>query len=122
MNPPNDLQIDHIDGNGLNNQKSNLRVVTHRENHQNRQHKKSSKFPGVSWNKKIKKWNAKIRIGNKSLHLGYFYDEEEASKAYSLALKQFVENKSQTEIERETTFLPKATKQVYLKIKRVTRG
>lgn len=46
----------------------------------------SSQYVGVSFNRKAKKWNAKIKSGEKQVHLGYFDDELEASHAYQLAL------------------------------------
>lgn len=82
MKPPPEMQVDHIDGNGLNNQKSNLRVVTHRQNQQNLHFKKSSKYPGVCWEKKKKKWMASLQISGKSKTLGCFDTEEEAHQAY----------------------------------------
>ena len=82
------FQIDHIDGNGLNNQKSNLRVVTHRQNCQNRHQVKASKFPGVDFCKKRGLWRARILLNKKRLHLGRFTTEIEAYSAYKLALKQ----------------------------------
>ena len=90
MTPPKHLQIDHIDGNGLNNQKSNLRIVTTRQNKQNAHIKTSSKYPGVVWNKVSKKWQANIRIGNQKRYLGLFEKEEDAYAAYLVAEKVLV--------------------------------
>jgi hypothetical protein len=83
--PPQGMQIDHIDGDGLNNQKSNLRFVTPRQNNQNRHHKKRSRFPGV--HRLDGKWSSKIWSNNKRIYLGLFNSEEEAFAAYSNALK-----------------------------------
>lgn len=74
---------DHIDGNGLNNQKHNLRIVTVRENAQNMKNvKTSSQYPGVCFKKSTNKWVAHIYIDGKNKHLGYFEDEYEAYLAY----------------------------------------
>lgn len=83
--------IDHIDGNKLNNQKSNLRFCTRSENNKNvkietnRTMNSSSKYKGVGWYKKYQKWNAKIRSNNIWYNLGYFNDEVEAAKTYDKA-------------------------------------
>ena len=52
MNTPKEMVTDHKDGNGLNNCKSNLRIVTNRQNAQNMRVDKSSKYPGVHWHKR----------------------------------------------------------------------
>lgn len=88
LSPTGKHEIDHIDGNGLNNQKSNLRFVTHRQNLQNRHpDQKLSRFPGVTWCKRDKKWKAQIRFLGKNKHLGNFKDELEAATAYRVACK-----------------------------------
>jgi hypothetical protein len=90
--PLNGLEVDHIDGNGLNNQLGNLRIVTHRQNACNqpdrREGKTTSSFPGVSWKKSNKKWQVRIEINGKLKHLGLFLREEEASKAYERKVKE----------------------------------
>ena len=84
---PSDIQIDHISHDTLDNRKKNLRIVTHRQNHHNLKRKTTSIYPGVSWYKRDKKWQATIRIDGKSVHLGYFTDELEAFQAYCRALE-----------------------------------
>jgi hypothetical protein len=85
--PPIGLMSDHEDGNGLNNLKSNLRFVTNRQNSQNKQNiKKTSKYPGIYWHKKGKKWHARIQINGKTKSLGLFTDEREAFEAYRNAV------------------------------------
>ena len=94
MNPPDDFEIDHKDGNKLNNQRSNLRVSTRSENAKNiRRHKKfSSRFKGVSWSGKDQFWDASITVDGKSIFLGLFSSEIQAARAYNEgALKHFDE-------------------------------
>lgn len=88
MNAQKGLEVDHIDGNGLNNQKSNLRVSTISENRRNRVRKQlnsSSRFKGVSWSLSHKKWVSNIQVNRKKLHLGSFNDEVDAAMVYDYA-------------------------------------
>lgn len=82
LNTPKGLIGDHIDGNGLNNQRSNLRIVTHRQNCQNRHINKTSSFPGVYFNKNKRRWESQLRINGKRKRLGLFTSEQEAFQAY----------------------------------------
>jgi hypothetical protein len=87
MEPAESYEVDHKDGNGLNNQRSNLRVATKGENQRNqRPYKKgSSKYKGVSKNKsKSKPWAAKITVNNVTQLIGTFKTEIEAAQAYDL--------------------------------------
>lgn len=78
--------VDHKDLNKLNNNASNLRIITNRENC-NRKHLKSgSKYTGVYWCKASKKWRATIKINGKNKYLGVYDDEIEASNAYEKEL------------------------------------
>ena len=90
MNPISKINIDHIDGDKLNNCKHNLRIATTSQNGMNR--KKSanctSKFKGVYWNKTEKKWKVTIRSNSKYYHLGYFKSETEAAIAYNNKAKE----------------------------------
>ena len=92
--PLNKKQVDHIDGDGLNNQRSNLKIVTVRGNSQNRRErrigKKSSKYVGVFWHKRIKKWQVSLQLNGKSKHLGYFDDELLANEIYTNAVKNLI--------------------------------
>lgn len=80
---------DHRDGDGLNNQRDNLRVATPQENSFNKRADRtyagkppSSKYKGVHWHKRIEKWGAAIAINKRQKHLGYFDVEEDARDAY----------------------------------------
>lgn len=88
LNPKKDLQVDHVNGNSLDNRKSNLRLVNNRQNAQNRHHSRTSKYPGVSWYKSNKKWASNIEINGKTKHLGYFDNEIDAANAYQKACSQ----------------------------------
>jgi len=90
--PPNGFMTDHEDGDGLRNLRSNLRHVTSRQNSQNRKNiKKTSEYPGVCWQKNIKKWIAQLRINGKYKHLGYFIEERKAFEAYINAVNSIRE-------------------------------
>jgi hypothetical protein len=81
--------VDHKDGNGLNNRRSNLRPATQSQNCKNRSKKKapsSSIYKGVGA-AFHGKWVARIMADYKMHHLGYFDDPIEAAKAYDTAAK-----------------------------------
>ena len=74
-------QVDHIDGNRLNNRIENLREATSKQNNQNRKPTGSSGVKGVVWHKQSKKWVASICVNRKSVHLGSFENIEDAALA-----------------------------------------
>lgn len=84
------LIVDHADGDGLNNQRHNICHVTSRQNAQNKHTQRSSELPGVSWNKRAKKWHAQIVVNGKAKSLGYFTDEYDAYLAYRKAAKKIM--------------------------------
>ena len=90
MDAPKGMHVDHINGNPLDNRKSNLRICTHAENQRNRGANKNntSGYKGVHWSKTTKKWRAEIRHDNKSIHMGYFKTPEEAARAYDKKAKE----------------------------------
>lgn len=75
------MKVDHIDHNGLNNQRGNLRLATSLQNSFNRRTFGKSKYLGVSWHKRTEKWMAYINRYKKMIHLGYFLIEEDAARA-----------------------------------------
>jgi hypothetical protein len=82
--------IDHEDGDGLNNQRSNLRVATHGQNMHNRRPNAghSSSYKGVSWYPNKGKWLARITLDGHRRCLGYFADEVSAALAYDDAARE----------------------------------
>lgn len=78
--------VDHIDGNGLNNKRSNLRVVSWRQNCLNRYDKRAlktwSQYPGVTWDKARGKWKVQALVNGKRIQKR-FTDETLAAKFIS---------------------------------------
>lgn len=83
-------QIDHKDGDRLNNKISNLRECSHSQNIFNAKKAKNNKsgHKGVSWHKEAGKWEAYVCFNNTKKYLGLFDTAEQASKAYLDAVKQ----------------------------------
>ena len=85
------ILIDHINHNGLDNRRANLRFATYGQNAWNSKkgiNRGSSKYKGVSWDKISKKWRAMICNDYKKMHLGFFDDEKAAAKVYNEAAKK----------------------------------
>lgn len=89
LNAPKESEVDHINGDGLDNRRSNLRLATRAQNAANtivrkRHSTKPSRFRGVHWAPRglAGYWVAQIRIEGKFRHLGYCKDEEQAARLY----------------------------------------
>ena len=84
------IEVDHRNRNGLDNQRSNLRVATRIQNAQNVGPRKgnSSGYKGVGWDKSQRKWKAGIRSNGKSKYLGSYNDPVLAAKAYDRAARE----------------------------------
>ncbi len=85
------LQVDHINGNKLDNRLENLRPASHLQNQQNRGAQSDNKtgYKGVSFHKAMGKYLASIRVNGKSIHLGYYTNPLDAALAYDAAARQY---------------------------------
>ena len=90
LKTPKNLFTDHINGNGLDNRKINLRYCTNAQNQWNQlPHKKCvSKYKGVSFRKDISKWQVYIRKNRKITFVGHYKDEFNAAKSYDAKAKE----------------------------------
>lgn len=81
MNPGKNEEVDHINGNRLDNRRENLRICTHQQNMMNRgiQKNNTSGVIGVYYSEKYSKWHARIKVNGKYIHLGYFNNLDEAA-------------------------------------------
>ena len=84
---PKGTHVDHINGDSLDNRRSNLRYATQSQNIANSKPRigGTSRFKGVHWNKRAGRWAAAIKINYKSKYLGLFDTEQEAAEAYRQA-------------------------------------
>lgn len=87
MNAPDDMVVDHINGNTFDTRKSNLRTITHKNNCRNRalNFNNSSGVRGVTWSKKDNKWMVYIMVNYRQKTLGYFDKLEDAAECRKLA-------------------------------------
>lgn len=101
----NDPQIDHEDGNGLNNQKYNLRLCINKQNARNKPKSEfrqfTSQYKGVNWKSKIKRWIAQISCDHNKMHLGCFDTQEEAARAYDRKALELFGEFAKTNFPRE---------------------
>ena len=85
LNAPPNKEVDHKDGNGLNNVRCNLRLATKSQNNTNVPPRGISKYSGVTWSKANKKWRA---CAPRHDFLGYFPTEKTAARAYNQAVQK----------------------------------
>lgn len=84
MNEPVNMLVDHINGNGLDNRKVNLRIADDTINNQN-----NPKAKGYCWNKRNKVYQVAIQANKKKIYLGCYNTEDEARAAYLEAKKKY---------------------------------
>ncbi len=92
LSAPSDMEVDHINGDGLDNRRCNLRLCTKTENRRNKRKQKgnySSSHKGVRWSPERHKWKAQIQVDHKQHVLGCFNTELKAAEAYNEAALRF---------------------------------
>ena len=89
---PDEMFVDHINHNGLDNRKANLRSATRAQNTRNRRKDQKSnfhsKYKGLTWYRRKKRWAVRIIVDGKSKFIGYFDNEIDDAKAYDTAAKK----------------------------------
>ena len=87
-------EIDHVNGNKLDNSISNLRIASREQNNRNvgLRSDNTSGFKGVRWSNPNKKWHANISVAKKRIHLGFFEKKEDAVEAYRKASLKYHKN------------------------------
>jgi hypothetical protein len=89
MSPPPGMEVDHVNGDGLDNRRGNLRICTKSGNQRNQRPQsrpQSSRFKGVHRNGR--NWGAQIKVNGHKMHLGTTRIEEEAARLYDQAARQ----------------------------------
>jgi hypothetical protein len=90
LDAPDGMHVDHINGDGLDNRRRNLRACTAQQNLMNQRPRRSaSGLKGVKWMPKIRKWMARIKVDGRELYLGVFVDRDDAGRAYDAAATQY---------------------------------
>lgn len=107
IDAPSNLQVDHINGDTLDNRKQNLRLCTHRQNQMNRKKSRrknlTSEYKGVYWCKFSRKWYAQICVHKKSVKLSSHDSEIEAALAYNKAAIEYFGEFARLNVIQEPT-------------------
>lgn len=90
LSAPHGISVDHINGDGLDNRRANLRLASLSENNRNQRlaARNTSGFKGVTWHARQQRWQAQIKSGGKCFYLGLFDNRQEAHAAYCDAAKR----------------------------------
>ncbi len=90
---PAGMFVDHINHNGLDNRRANLRPATQAQNARNRRKQQKSnvhsKYKGLTWYKREKRWAVRVMVNRESKFIGYFNNELDAARAYDQAAREY---------------------------------
>jgi hypothetical protein len=101
MKCPDDMQIDHIDGNGLNNQRSNLRICTNLQNCWNMSKRsKICDYKGI-YLRQNGKYRAYIKANGRRVNLGTYVEQEDGARAYDIGALYFFKEFSKTNFPKD---------------------
>lgn len=89
MDAPTGTTIDHVNGECFDNQRSNLRFATQKENTRNKINHRIGSYKGVYWRNDTHRWQAKIMVDGKGIGLGCYQDHQEAARAYDTAARHY---------------------------------
>lgn len=105
MKASREFQVDHINGNKLDNRKTNLRLCSAAQNSMNKSiaSNNTSGYKGVTWRKSRSKWLASIRINTTLIHLGSFDYKEQAALAYDAAARKYFKQFAKLNFDLELT-------------------
>lgn len=108
VNAPKGVDVDHWDGEGLNDRRSNLRIATRSENMVNVPLRSSntSGYVGVSWHRGAAKWRSAIKKNGRQIHLGFFASAEEAARAYDVKARELFREFAQLNFPDEHCLQP----------------
>lgn len=116
LNAPLGKLVDHINRNGLDNRRCNIRVCTPSQNLMNARKRRDclSRYKGVSWNARDQRWQAYIKIDYRQQALGQFRNETEAALAYNEAARElFGEFARLNEIPHKEGSMPSTDELLY---------
>ncbi len=103
LKPEGNKLCDHINGNGLDNRKTNLRPATRAQNGWNRRKnrvKSRSRYKGLAWDSKDKRWEVRISVNGRRIYVGRFQDQTEAARAYDRAARRYHGRYAQVNFKR----------------------
>lgn len=103
LNAPADMVVDHVNGNRLDNRRSNIRLATHSQNNVNadRPAHNTSGYKGVSWSKVAGRWEAYVTVNRKKKYLGLFLTAEAAAKEYNRVMSDIFGDRVKLNVIRE---------------------
>lgn len=101
-------EVDHIDGNGLNNCRANLRVVTHAQNMQNRTKSQASisGHRNVYWSARKRRWRVEVKLNGQRKHYGYFKDKDQAALTASAIRAELMPYSADAQLATPSTRTP----------------